>query len=226
MDFKTIIGFGALAYFAYNKLSESLSSKLNAGLKDATDNYNAQFNELSSDLNTAVNNNKGYADSDLEISVEIKLSSIVDTLWCMAGWVTITNTSSTSKNISGVLVDWEYNGYRCNWVLWEKHNYTIKANSSVTIRLHSVNTELLFPYKQARKAIREALKQKSTYTKSIGCSIPITANVRILQTINGYSTDHLFTMEAVKGKCIYDSYGTCFSYNTNKNGSDLGEFYV
>lgn len=225
-----LIGIAALAYLAYDKIQQSNKLKtLQDNINENADTYNAQFNQLSDDFQNAIADNKGYiADNNTTASVRIELSSIDDKYWCMAGWVTLTNNSSTKKLLSGLLVQWEYRGNVCDWQLWEQGNYTIPANSSVTVRMHSVNTKVLFPSKNSRETIKNAIRsatgKKKTLPASVGNSIPITANIKTIQTLQGYSTPRIFVMENVSGTCKYASYGVCFSYASKVNGSTIKEF--
>ena len=77
--------------------------------------------------------------------------------------------------------------------------------------------------KADRDAVKALLKQKSTYTASIGCSTPIVGNLLILQKPYGYSTPVGVICEDVDGELTYDSYGLTFSGASNKNGNDLDE---
>lgn len=227
---KKVIGLAALGYLLYDKMKQSsVLKQLQDTVSENADTYNAQFNQLSNDFQNAIAENKGYiTEKNTTASVRIELSSIDDKYWCMAGWVTFKNESSEKKLLSGVLVSWSYNGHVCSWQLWENGSYSIPAHSSVTIRLHSVNTKEIFPARNSREIIKNALRSatgtRKSLVASVGNSIPITANVKTLQTIPGYSTPHIFVLEDVSGSCKYASYGVCFRYASKINGSSIKEF--
>lgn len=226
---KTVIGVAALAYLVYDKMQQTEAlEELKKKIQSNEDSYNAQFNQLANDMESAIADNKGYVDKDVTATVRIELSSIDDKYWCMAGWVTLKNESPDKKLVSGLNLSWEYKGNVCEWQLWEQGTYTLPANSSVTIRLHSVNTKVLFSNKNSREAIKNAFRsvtgKKKSLVSSVGASLPITANLMVLQTIYGHTKQHIFVFENISGTCKYASYGICFSYASNKNGNSISDF--
>lgn len=232
MNIRTYISLAAVAYILYDTIKQSdVLKELQDKIDKTSDRYAAQFNELATDMENAIKDDKGYVDRDVTADVRIEVSSIDDKYWCMAGWVTFENKSTTKKIVSGVKVQWSYEGQICAWQLWEKDNtYTIPAKSSTTIRLHSVNTKVVFPAKNSREIIKKAFRYakgtKQSLVGSVGNTLPITADVVVMQTVYGYTTPHLTILlpENVKGTVKYASYGEVFAYASKINGAELTDF--